>query len=214
MRTDYHISIAPAKVRDTELPRHAAMRLESGRVFAIASALSLPRLWHYTSTTALDGFAGGLQRARTTSPAARLEAGFHGARAKLAHAVDILVERQLPDANLLAVLMEKGDLFVLSAGANRVYVYRRGEAKRLTPKEEARMGLLHTTPTWCTLALEPGDLVLAGSVSSFSMRAVGHLTTVLAGEPQTPLPMLSSILNEPATEAGVGAANLVVRVSE
>ena len=131
----------------------------------------------------------------------------------LADACECLVEKQVPDVVLLALLVDAGVLHVLSAGAGRVYVQRAGTPQRLTPREDPRDGLLFAAATRSSISLEPGDLVLAGSVSAFSVRGVARLAAVLDEDAKTSPEVLVSVLTEPAALAGVGAAAIAMRVA-
>lgn len=213
MRVDSHLRVAKAKVRHGELSRHAALRLEGGRVWAISSALAPPRLWSYATTAALRGFVSAYgESAPGSLPDDRLANALDGARESLVDAADVLIERQVPDATLVALLFEQGVLHVVAAGPGRVYVQRAGVPKRLTPREDARGGLLEAEPTKASMQLEPGDLVLAGSVSAFSVRAVARLAAVLEADVRAAPSVLVDVLVEPASLAGIGAAAAAVRV--
>jgi hypothetical protein len=214
MRTDSHISLTRATVREGELARHAAIKLEGGRAFAVATGLGLPRTWPMATSAILEGFQAGLEQTK--------QKGSHGAgralhcaeraRVALAEACDRLVERQLPDAAFVAALIEGGDLHVVSAGPVRAYLHRRGKPQRLTPREEPAGGVLRAAISHCHVSLEPSDLVMMGSVSAFSMRAISQVVTVLQSDPKTAPSVVASVLTDPAGQAGVGAAAVVMRV--
>ena len=110
------------------------------------------------------------------------------------------------------MLLEHGALHVVTAGAGRVYVQRAGTPKRLTPREDVREGLLEAQATQSSLPLEPGDLILAGSVSAFSIRAVARLAALLEADTTAAPAVLVDILVEPAALAGIGAAAAAIRV--
>jgi len=212
VKADAHLSVVKARVRSGEIARHAAIKLDAGRAFLVTTALGLPRMWGYVTDPVLDRFSKELESTRGKGAAARLEAALNAARAELALRCDVLVERQLPDVTLVALLLEHGELHVLSAGPGRAYLHRRGDTHRLTPREDRPEGLLKATPAWCTMTLEPSDLVLTGSISAFSVRAVARLTTVLDADPKVTPSVVASVLTEPATKAGVGAAAVVLRI--
>lgn len=213
MRTDSHQSVARERVHEGELARHQIAKLEGGRAWMLAGGLGRPRLWSRTTDSVLAGWAKSLDASRGRPPEARLEQALAGARESLANACECLVEREVPDVVLAGVLLEAGTLHVIAAGASRVYVQRGAQAHRLTPREEPTGGLLSTPPTRSTLALEPGDLVLAGSVSAFSVRGISRLSAVLDEDPNATPAVLVSVLTEPAALAGLGAAALALRVS-
>lgn len=200
-------------MRTGELARHAAMKLESGRGWGIASAIAPPRLWSYVTGAALRGFATSLAETALTRPAPeRLADALAGAREALVDACDVLIERGVPDVAFVGLLLEHGALHVVAAGAGRVYVQRAGTPKRLTPREDALTGILEAEATRASLPLEPGDLVLAGTVSAFSIRAVARLASVLEADPRAAPSVLVDVLVEPAALAGVGAAAAAIRV--
>lgn len=212
MRTDAHISVARADLRGGELTRHTARRYESGRCFAVSTGLGLPRTWALSIDATLEGFERGLTGSVGVAPEERLRLAVTEARASLAHWCDHLIERLLPDATLAALLLADGHLHVMSAGPGRVYIQRAGRPKRLTGREESQGGLLRARPSVCSAPLEPGDLVLAGSATAFSMSAIAKAMSVLSAAPDTPPAVLASLLTEPATKAGVGAAAIVLRI--
>ena len=212
MRTDAHISIARTDVRQGALTRHAAVRLDGGRAFVVTTGLGLPRTWGLTTEAALRGFEAGLDETRGKPPAERLRVAMAEARARLADACDSLVERALPDATMCGLVLGDGHLHAMSVGPGRVYLQRGGRPKRLTAREDAEGGLLRARPSICSAPVDPGDLVLAGSVTAFSMSSIAKAMSVLGEDPGTSPAVLASLLTEPAAKAGVGAAAVVVRV--
>jgi hypothetical protein len=218
MRTQSHISVARAKVREGEITRHSGLKLDGGKVFLVASGLGLPRTWPFALEAVARGFEAGLEEAHPAgggrrARADRLVAAADRVRRELAEACDRLVERTLPDAAFAAIAIDEGDLHVVSAGPCRVYLHRSGKPQRLTPRDEAKDGALLARVTQCSTPLEPGDLVMAGSVSAFSMRSIAQVVTVLQDDPRTEPPILASLLTEPAAQAGVGASAVVIRVA-
>lgn len=212
MRADAHISIARADVRQGALTRHVARRLDAGRTYAVATGLGLPRTWGISTAAVLAGFEKGLEESKGSEPGQRLKQSISQARASLAEHCDRLVERILPDATLVALMLADGQLHVMSVGAGRVYVQRSGRPQRLTAREESNTGLLRARPSVCATPIEPGDLVLAGSVTAFSMSSIAKAMSVLSADPDTAPSVLASLLTEPAGKAGVGAAAVVLRV--
>lgn len=213
MRSEAYISVAKTDVRLGQLTRHAARRYEAGRAFAIASGLGLPKTWSLSTSAALDGFEKGLIDSKGKPPADRLRIAVGAARDMIADRCDQLVERVLPDASIVAMVLGDGELHVMAVGSGRVYIQRAGQPQRLTAREEERGGLLRARPVVSQTPLEPGDLVLAGSVTAFSMSAVAKAMSVLSADPGTQPAVLASLLTEPANKAGVGAAAVVFRVS-
>jgi hypothetical protein len=213
VRADGHISIARADVRSGELTRHVARRYESGRVYAVSTGLGLPRTWHISTSAAFSGLEKAMSAdGADGSPTERLKAMINQARTALADQCDCLVERMLPDATLAVLMLEDGQLHVMSVGPGRVYIQRAGRPKRLTSRDDVKGGLLRARPSVCSTPLEPGDLVLAGSVTAFSMSSIAKAMSVLTADPETAPAILASLLTEPAAKAGVGAAAVVLRV--
>lgn len=213
MKVDGHSSIVRAEVRGHELARHAVGRLAGGRGWAITCPIGWPRLWSRVADEVLAGFERGLAAGRGQPAPRRLEMAVDAARDDLAAGCEALVERMTPDATLLALLLERGELHVLSAGPARVYLHRRGRPQRLTPREDDEHGLLHASPVASETHLEPGDLVLAGSVSAFSTQAIDKVASVLDRDGDAPPSVLASLLTDPVRDAGVGAAAVVLRAS-
>ncbi len=207
-----HVIVAPAEVRDGTIRRHAAVRLDRGKAFALSTGLGTPRLWSYATRPALLGFAKGLESGATLPPEARLQHSYQLARAELVSACNVLIERVVPDATLFGVLLHHGELFLFGVGAGRAYLHRGGRPSRLTPREDDPRGLIGADPFTARTVLEPGDLVMAGSASAFSARAVGRVASVLQDDPQAPPSVIGGLLTEPARKAGVGAAAVVLRV--
>ncbi|MCA9606480.1 MAG: hypothetical protein KC619_12830 [Myxococcales bacterium] len=213
MRADAHISMARADVRMGQLSRHVAEKFEGGRAYAVTTGLGLPRTWCLSTAAVLAGFGKGLaETTNVTDASQRLRSATSEARAALAATCDNLVERVLPDATLVALLLSEGSLHVMSAGPGRVYVQREGRPKRLTARDEQKGGLLKARPSICSTPVEPGDLVLAGSVTAFSVSSIARAVSVLNEDPSTAPSVLGSLLIEPAGRAGVGAAAIVLRV--
>jgi hypothetical protein len=213
LRTDAHVSVVRATVREGQIGRHAAVRFEVGRVFAVATGLGPPRSWPYALQALLSGIDRGLEETRNkVTGNERLLAVADRGRAALAEACDQLVERTLPDVAMVVLSVDGGELHVVSAGAVRVYLHRAGKPQRLTPRDEPVGGILRSRVAHCASSLEPGDLVLAGSTTAFSIRAISQVVSVLQQDPRTPPSVLASVLTEPAGQAGAGAAAAVLRV--
>jgi len=213
MRVVSHISTARTKVREGELSRHLGARLDGGKAFVVTTGLGLPRTWWLANQALVRGFEFGFRDAPPGKKKGdRLIAAADRARRELADVCEQLVEHALPDAAFAAVAIEDGTLQVVSAGPCRVYLHRTGKPQRLTPRDEPREGTLRARVTQCATTLEPGDLIMAGSVSAFSRRSIAQVVTVLQDDPRTEPPILASLLTEPAAQAGVGAAAIVIRV--
>jgi hypothetical protein len=214
MRAESHISTTRTTVREGEIARHHAVKLEGGKAFAVATGLGLPRTWPMATRAILKGFEEGLDASRGKGPhgVGRALHCAERARVSLADECDRLVERQVPDAAFVAALLDHGELHVVSAGPIRAYLHRKGKPQRLTPREEPAGGVLRSAVSHCNLSLEPGDLVMMGSVSAFSMRAISQVVTILTADPKTSPAVIASVLTDPAGQAGVGAAAIVLRM--
>jgi hypothetical protein len=213
MRMESQSSVTRARVRGGELVRHEVRRLDGGRAWAIAGGLGLPRLWRFAIGRTLDAVGASVEATRGSAGATRLDHALGAARMALARACDMLIERDLPDVALIVMLVDGGHLHVLCAGAGRVYVQRGATPERLTPREDVKGGLLLAEATRADTPLEPGDLVLAGSASAFSVRAVARLAAVLEEDPHATPSVLAGVLTEPAAQAGLGAAAVALRVA-
>lgn len=212
MRPEAHLSVAPAEVRDTPLAKHAGERLAPG-TYAIVSANGRPRLWSYANGAVLRGFARGVETGRTLEGTTLVEHAFLQARGALVEALNVLVERVIPDVSFLAVHLDHLGLHVMSVGDSRAYLHRGTKTpQRMTPREGDSNGMLDGDPTHVTIVAEPGDLVLAGSASAFSASAVGRVATALQNDPNLPPAVLAALLTEPANKAGVGAVALALRI--
>ena len=211
MHADVHISVSRADVRAGQLTRHTAKQFNRN-AFAVTTGLGLPRTWGLSTDAVLEGFAAGLEQSRDMrDPEQRLRRATSVARATLAEACNNLVERVLPDATLVGLLLVDGVAHVMSAGPGRVYVQRGGRPQRLTARDEQEGGLLKCRPSICSTPIAPGDLVLAGSVTAFSMSSIAKAINVLEQDPRTAPAVLGNLLTEPAGRAGVGAAAVVLR---
>lgn len=211
MRTEGHVSVRAAEVRGRELARHGARRCESGRAWIVGTALGMPRTWSYARDAVFDGFERGVSGPHRGL--ARLEAALAAARTSLVERVNVLVEHEVPDVGVVALVLDAGELHVAVAGAGRAYVHRRGQPERLTPRDTPDAGLIDGDRQVRSLLLDPGDLVFAGSATAFSTRAIGRVVSVLEKDPRTPPSVLATLLTDPAAKAGVGAAAVVLRAT-
>ena len=212
MRAETHVSMVRAEIGRASLSRHDAVKLEQGRIHLVATALGPPRLWTYGLRAAIEGFTQGLATSTDLGADERVGVAIEASRRRLADRCDELIERMLPDVALVVVVLDGTHLHVHATGTGRVYLHRGGTPQRLTSRDERRDGILHAAPTRCTVDLEPEDVVLAGSDSAFSVRAVGRLAAVLEADRRAPPAVLASLLTEPAGDAGVGAIALAMRM--
>lgn len=208
MRSDGHLSTAPSLVRNRPLEQYRALRLDGGRAWLMLGGQGVPRLWSYAMDAAQRGFASGLE----SQGATRLEAAFDHARRELVHAIGYLVERSAPDISLTGLLLQAGHLHVVHAGEGRVYLYRKGQPERLTPRDAPQGGVLVQDPARRKLLLDPGDILLTGNENAFSTQSVGRVAQVLQQDANTPAAVLATLLTEPARKANVGAVAIALRV--
>ncbi|MBO6935873.1 MAG: hypothetical protein JJ863_12895 [Deltaproteobacteria bacterium] len=213
MRNDAYESIAPAEVRGHPIPRHGIGRYEGGRAFAVATGIGRPRGWSIARKHVLRGLGEGLANASSVSPAERLRTAVAAARGALIDACNALVERDVPDAGLVALLLSGGAAHVAVVGDGRVYLQRRGNPQRLTPRDQPAEGLIEGQVIVAETVLDPNDLLLIGSASAFSEAAISRVGGVLQSDAHAPPSALASLLTEPARKAGVGAAALAIRIA-
>lgn len=211
MRIEAHTDVSHAKLRGHELARHAVGRFDGGRTFLVAQGMGLPRTHAFATGALIDGFADGLSKAGPARGRDRLRKALASAKEMLLLRAQGLIEREIPDVAFVAVIFDGGELSLASAGPCRAYVTRRSTSERLTPPDEPETGLLGGTIFETTFSLEPSDLVFAGSVSAFSTQAVARVASVLRQDPEAPPSVLATLLTEPAGDAGVGAAVVVLR---
>ncbi|MBK8172169.1 MAG: hypothetical protein IPK60_17750 [Sandaracinaceae bacterium] len=212
MRVLSSFSAVPAEVGRGQLFRQRVVSVPNERIFVIASALGMPRLWHVGNQTALGAFVESLAKTQNAPIRDRLDVAMHVARSALVQACQILVERIAPDVAMLAMAIEDDGVHVSSVGAARAYIYRGGVPQRLTPRSDDVGGILVEAPVRSHMPLEPGDIILAGSVSAFSQHAVARITAILTADRETTPSTLANVLTEPAAKSGVGAAAVVIRL--
>jgi len=179
-------------------------------MLVVVSAIGPPRLWSFACTTLLNAVRKHCLLA-PTEDADALARVLSVAHQALGARSDLLIERTLPDAALLLAILDGDKVHCASAGSSRLYVHRNGESHRLTPRD-ADGSLLDGARVTVSMAIEPGDLVMAGSSSAFSDRAVNRIVSTLQTDPSTPVTVLAALLTEPAAQGGVGAAAIVARV--
>jgi hypothetical protein len=220
MSLDIQVAITRARVRGGTLRQHEALVLDAGRTLVMITALSAPRLWGYVLDAALSGFCEGLERPSDGRASTRLHQGFDGAQRRLQARVEGLIERRRPDAGLLALSLEgastdcAGTLHVLCLGPGRAYLQRRGNMRRLSPRDDRPEGVLKAAPTWCAEPLEPSDLLFGGSLTAFSEQALAALRVEFGGGRLVSPDKLVQDLNRPAADGGVGAAAFAFRASK
>ncbi|MCA9603677.1 MAG: hypothetical protein R3A78_06475 [Polyangiales bacterium] len=211
MLATHHTRFVAEDVRGRPLVR-AGVRVDVDLGIAcIANAVGLPRLWGRTVNAALDGFVEGFRTSRE-SGRARVDEAVRHAQRSLKQSAETLIERMVPDVAFTAVVLNDGHVHAINAGTSRIYVHRQHEPKRLTPRTDETAGLLRTTPTHASEAVAPGDLVLLGTQSAFSVRAIGKLASLLDVTPNATPDAITKLLVEPAESAGVGAAAVALRV--
>jgi len=204
--------VAPAEVREAHLRRHAVRKLDRGRAFALSTGLGPPRAWQEATGAVLAGFEEGLEGGRDAGAKERLQQAYDAARESLVTYCNSLIERAIPSATLVALVLDHEGVHVLSVGTGRVYLHRTGSPQRLTPRNASQEGLIDGTAATTVSRLEPGDLLLAGSASAFSTASVGRVASVLQSDANTPPSVLVNLLTDPARKAGVGGVALALRV--
>jgi len=213
MRNDAYESIAPAEVRGHPIPRHGVGRYEGGRAFAVATGIGRPRGWSIARKHVLRGLGEGLASAASARAGERLRVAVTAARDALIEACNALVEREVPDAGLVVLLLSSGSAHVAVVGDGRVYLQRRGHPQRLTPRDQRAEGLIEGEVVMGETVLDPNDLLLIGSASAFSEVAIRRVGGVLQSDANASPAALASLLTEPARKAGVGAAALAIRIA-
>lgn len=212
MRIEAYVDVARAKIRKNAVERSVAHRLDAGRTFLVAHPLGRPRLWNHSTNAVVDGFTEALAAAPGLRGPERLRAAVGGARDRLVERCETLIERDLPDVGLLALNVDGGELHVHALGPCRAYLHRRRHTERITSRDEEPGGLLVRTATESSIWLDPGDLVLAGSLTAFSAAAVAKVASVLDQDADASPQVVAQLLTEPAEQAGAGAAVVVLRV--
>jgi hypothetical protein len=212
MPIESHCDVVLARVGEGRLRQHDACVFDGGAALLLLSALGAPRLWGYLLDATLEGFSEGLARPHDGRTSTRLHQGFDAARKRARARVDALLDRRPPDVGLLALGCDGPLLHVVCAGPQRAFVWRGGELRRLTPPDDRAHGLLKAPPSWSVEALEPGDLLLAGSLGATSESSLKRLCDTLALDPTRPVARLIPTLNEAAAEAGLSCAAAGMRI--
>lgn len=177
----------------------------------MSTGLGPPRLWQKTTSVVLDAFEAAVETQRGGA-GALLREGLAEARRALVSYCETLIERQMPDATLLAMAFEGNQVHVLSVGPGRIYRHRRGQPERLTSRDTGTDGVLRGRSHAAVHSVDPKDLVIAGSASAFSTRSVGRVAAALESNPETKPAVLVSLLIEPPRRAGLGASALALRL--
>ncbi len=212
MRIEAHVDVARAKLRKASVVRSQAHRLDAGRTFLVVHPMGRPRLWTHSANAAVEGFT----RALAVAPPElrgkeRLRVAVAGARDQLVARCETLIERDLPDVGLLAMAVDGGELHVHALGPCRAYLHRRRHTERVTSRDEEPGGLLVRAAAESAVWLDPGDLVLAGTLTAFSAAAVARVASVLEQDTDAAPQVVAQLLTEPAEQAGAGAAVVVLR---
>lgn len=211
MRIEAHVDVARAKLRKNTVARAVAHRLDGGRTFLVVEPMGRPRLWNHSTNAVVSGFTDALAGAPGLRGKERLRTAVAGARDRLVQRCEMLIERDLPDVGLLALTIDGGELHVHSAGPCRAYLHRRRHTERITSRDEEPGGLLVRGAVETSVWLDPGDLVLAGTLTAFSAAAVERVVSVLDRDPDAAPQVIAQLLTEPADQGGTGAAVIVLR---
>jgi hypothetical protein len=218
---DVQISISKARIREGSLRQHAVHVFPAGaepgapssETIVLATALSAPRLWGFMLDAALAGFEEGLARPSDGRASTRLHQAFDGAQRRVRTRAESLIEKRMPDVGLLALALDGRILHVLCLGPARAYLQRRRSIRRLSPRDDRAEGVLKAAPTWCAEETEPGDLLMAGSLTAFSEQALGPVRTQIEGGFALPPRKVVEDLNKLAAAQGLGAAAIAFRLS-
>jgi hypothetical protein len=212
MQADFSYEANRAGVGRGELRQTDVRVLHDGAVFALASALGPPRLWGYALDAAFTGLAAGLERPYDGRLLTSLHQGLEAARQLLQTRVDALVERRRCDAGLVALGLDGEHLHVLCVGPVRAYLRRRDQVRRLTPRDDRAEGLLKARPTFCSERLEPGDLIVAGSLSAFCDASLQSMGVALAENRDLAPAALTQLLNKSAATERLGVSSMALRI--
>jgi hypothetical protein len=206
MQVEAHCAVELAHVGEGRLRQHDARLFDAGSTLVLVSALGSPRLWGYVLDAALEGFAEGLSRPSDGRTSTRLAQGLDAAQKRARAKVEVLLDRRPPDVGLLALGRDGPLLHVVCAGPQRAYLWRNDELRRLTPSDDRAHGLLRAAPSWCVEALEPGDTLIAGSITACSEASLDRLRDNLHRAPGVSLARSVEQLNAAAASARLGAA--------
>lgn len=212
MRVESRTSAHPSTVRGARLAQHQVRLLEGDRGFVLSSGLGLPRSWGSCTQAVLRAAAKSLDAEGAGTPHERLTEAAAQARRALLKTFEQTVERQAPDATILAALMDPDGAHILRAGSERVYLRDGGTPERKSPREEASGGLLTERAVVFDVMLSPGSLLLCGSVTAFTQSAVDRIMNALGADPDVAPSTLAALLTEPSAESGKGSVAVVTRV--
>jgi hypothetical protein len=211
MLATHHLRTCTEQMRGRSVNRCASRVMDGGSLTIIACGFGLPRLWSMAATAVVDGFVHGYTTAGGKGRA-RIDTAVRIARESLTKQCETLVERLVPDVAFVAVVLDGDIAHVVNAGPARAYLHRGTEPKRLTPREESREGILRAPLAHSSVSLAPRDLLLLGTESAFSVRAIGKLSNMLAPGADPDASAVTEALLGPAVEAGVAASAAALRV--
>jgi hypothetical protein len=204
--------IVRGRAGSNHLRQHDVRSFDDGRTLVLASAFAMPRLWGYALDAAFSGFAGGLERPHDGSITSRLHHALEESRKSLRVRVEALLERKPPDVGVIALSTDGECLHVLCCGPGRVYVRHGQRMRRLAPREDRAEGLLKATPAWCVEAVEPGDLVIAGSISACGDASLAALREHLSHDDTIDPITIVETLNADAVSRRTGAAAIAIHI--
>lgn len=213
MQAEFAYATHPTGVAQGELRQSDVRSFADGRVLSLASALGPPRLWGYGLDAVFAGIAEGLERPHDGRLITQLHQAFEGARQRLRSQVDALVERHRCDVGLALLALDASSLHVLCAGPVRAYLRRLDTVRRLTPNDDRSEGLLKVPASAHTERVEPGDLVVAGSLTAFCDESLQRLGTALAHDHLLPPHTVIELLNASAAGSRRGVSSLALRVA-
>lgn len=211
VRIEAHVDVARARLRKNSVVRSVAHKLDGGRTFLVVQPMGSPRLWNHSTNAVVSGFTEALAASPGLRGVERLRSAVAGARDRLVKRCETLIEHDLPDVGVLALSVDGGELHVHTAGPCRAYLHRHRHTERITSRDEEPGGLLVRGAAESSVWLDPGDLVLAGTLSAFSAAAVERVVSVLDRDQEASPQVVAQLLTEPADQAGTGAAVVVLR---
>jgi len=203
------VSAIPTRVRGRPWTRHRAEHDAARGLVVCTSAGGPPTLWQGAQEIVVSTFRSALGE----PPEDALRGAYAAARAALLRFRAALVGRSLPEVMLLAIALRRGRAELAVGGAARVYLHQRRQHRRLTAVEDLMGGLAdNPEPFLASTPVQPGDLLVAGSLEAFELPAIGAMAARLETDPTTPVDSIARILLSPAEASGVGASVGVIRV--
>jgi hypothetical protein len=135
------------------------------------------------------------------------------ARSLIQTRADALVERLRCDAGVVALALEADVVHVACVGPVRAYLRRLGQVRRLSPRDDrAEEGLLKQRPVFSSERIEPGDLIVAGSLAAFCNESLQRVGLALAEDQDLSPAAVTALLNKSAAEGRRGVSSVALRI--